>query len=362
MPDFIYTVDPMKKAMGKVQPVTFSEIGVKERADLEEWVIAQPDLLGEDLLIVTTEFDRFDRSDKRLDLLAIDKSGRLVVVELKLELVGAPADQQAIRYAAFVSTMTWEEIVAEFAAWNEVPAEEATQTILEFVGQEELPVLDGRPRIILAAGQLDDPELTSVALWLRGFEVDITCVELTPYRLPGKAEILLVPRVIIPLPEAKEYVVRVERRDAERAVGVERKQKWRSLWRLVNEKWNATSPELLAEAPPGAEHWHRLPFGGNNMEYHWAHVRREGSMRAYLLLKHPDARRLALFNGVVVPDGGPGQIVSRAGTKNPDWIRIEVGLPDGGATDDDQLAAIAVKGMKVVFDATWPILQKHGLA
>jgi hypothetical protein len=68
----------------------------------------------------------------------------------------------------------------------------------------------------LAAGGFDDPEVTSCVLWLRSFGVDIACVEITPYRLPDN-RIALVPRVIIPLPETKDYMVSAEEKEAEQA-------------------------------------------------------------------------------------------------------------------------------------------------
>lgn len=40
-------------------------------------------MLGEDLLVVSIEFDRFSNSSDRLDVLAMDRSGNLVVIELK---------------------------------------------------------------------------------------------------------------------------------------------------------------------------------------------------------------------------------------------------------------------------------------
>ena len=62
----------------------------------------RPEVLGEPLLLITSEFEE---SDKRLDLLLLDRSARLVVAELKLDASGTLADQQAIRYAAFCSTI-----------------------------------------------------------------------------------------------------------------------------------------------------------------------------------------------------------------------------------------------------------------
>ena len=86
MSELLFIVDPVSKQLASVNPVSFEDIGVKERQDLETWVTSHPLVLGEELLVVTSEFDRFDRSDRRLDVLSLDKKGYLVVIELKLDI------------------------------------------------------------------------------------------------------------------------------------------------------------------------------------------------------------------------------------------------------------------------------------
>ena len=61
----------------------FSSHALLERQDLAKWAEQIPAILGEDLLIITLEYDRFDKTNERLDLLGLDKDGTLVVVELK---------------------------------------------------------------------------------------------------------------------------------------------------------------------------------------------------------------------------------------------------------------------------------------
>jgi hypothetical protein len=195
-------------------PTSFSDLGVKERQDLEEWIKDNPDILGEKLLIVTSEYDHFENSDKRLDLLALDGQGKLVVIELKRDVAGTLADLQAIRYAAFCSTMLFDQVVSLRAKFANMSDEDARQDIQEFVGKPEFSTLDNKPRIILAAGGFNDPEVTSCVLWLRDFGVDISCAEITPYRMPD-SQIVLVPRVIIPLPAAREYMVRAEKKESD---------------------------------------------------------------------------------------------------------------------------------------------------
>ncbi|MEJ7648894.1 MAG: hypothetical protein WKF57_07675 [Nakamurella sp.] len=47
-------------------------------AHLQEWILANPQILGTDLMVVSSEYDRFESSegtptDDRLDVLAIDR-------------------------------------------------------------------------------------------------------------------------------------------------------------------------------------------------------------------------------------------------------------------------------------------------
>src|SRR5262245_53692841 len=118
MQDPIYIVAPATKVLTPVQQVSLSDLGIRERKDLEAWVLSHPELLGEPLLIISSEFDRFDKSSRRLDVLVLDQDGTLVVIELKLDLSNTVADQQAIRYAAFCSTMTMDQLVQAMAAYR----------------------------------------------------------------------------------------------------------------------------------------------------------------------------------------------------------------------------------------------------
>ncbi len=161
MSDNIYVVDPVTGDPTVIRSVSFNDIGIKERDDLEKWVVRHPDLLGEPLLIITSEFDGFDKSSRRLDVLALDRNGNLVIVELKLDAGRSLADLQAVRYAAFCSTMTADDMVQMLASFDHCSEEEATDKIRAFTEEEDIPHLDGQPRIMIAAGSINDQELTS---------------------------------------------------------------------------------------------------------------------------------------------------------------------------------------------------------
>jgi hypothetical protein len=212
----LFVVDRNSKTASAAKSPTFAEMTLKERFDLQEWIVACPQLLGEELLIVTAEFDRFDRTSERLDLLAVDRRGKLVVIELKRTAVGSKADLQALRYAAYCSTLGIEDIAELHAAHlkhrthQDLSAPEARDAIMEFLGNPDFDEFDDQPRIILAAEEFP-AEITATLLWLRTYDLDISAVRLRPYRVGD--QLLVDCSVIIPLPEAKDFIVRRERKD-----------------------------------------------------------------------------------------------------------------------------------------------------
>lgn len=84
------------------KPARFSGLNIYERADLQRLLREDISVLGDDLLVISEEFGSWEDARRRIDLLAIDKAGRLVVIELKRGEVGAHMELQAIRYAAMV--------------------------------------------------------------------------------------------------------------------------------------------------------------------------------------------------------------------------------------------------------------------
>src|SRR5262245_48487918 len=84
---------------------TFADAGVRERADLQRLLRQQVDVVSPDTLVVAEEFGEWEDSRRRVDLLGVDKSGNLVVIELKRTEDGGHMELQALRYAAMVSAM-----------------------------------------------------------------------------------------------------------------------------------------------------------------------------------------------------------------------------------------------------------------
>lgn len=223
----------------KAPDKSLGEMGFKERSDLEEWIIQEPETLGEELLVITSEFDKFRDTGDRLDVLALDARGELVVIELKRDTADRTTDLQAIKYASYCSTLTPKDIQEEYRSFwrsrdddladsdEEEIKNQIGQRFVDFLAEcesKEVTVteegwadfeLDNQPRILLAAGDFET-KITSPVMWLNEeYGLEISCVKLETYQCNG--DVYLAPRQVIPIPEAEEYMTRVRKKDAEQS-------------------------------------------------------------------------------------------------------------------------------------------------
>ena len=106
----MYLVDNETKRVTEIKNTSFKNCGLKERKDLQEWIANNPNILGEELLIIQKEFDGFNDTNERLDLLAIDKLGNLVIIENKLDDSGKNVVWQAMKYAGYCSSLKNDDI------------------------------------------------------------------------------------------------------------------------------------------------------------------------------------------------------------------------------------------------------------
>jgi len=206
----MYLVNREENRIEKVTQRTFSEIGFKERDNLQEWIAKNPDCLGEELLIIQKEFDGFNDTNERLDLLAIDKQGNLVVIENKLDDSGRDVTWQVLKYASYCSSLTKEQIRDIYQHFLERQGrnESAVENLIEFFGNTEFKELrlnqGTSQRIIMIAGSFRK-EVTSTALWLTNYKLRIQCFKVVPYA--HNENIYLDVEQIIPMQDVEDYVI-----------------------------------------------------------------------------------------------------------------------------------------------------------
>lgn len=205
----MYILDTEHNKLVKAPKATFSELKLQERKHLQEWIAAEPSSLGEELLIIQKEFDGFADTKERLDLLALDKQGRLVIIENKLDDSGKDVTWQAIKYASYCSSLSKSDIVEIFERHlgNNGMAKE---TIVEFLDASEFDEIELNPdnsqRIFFVAANFRK-EVTSSVLWLANFGLNIKCFKVTPFQYNGK--VLIDFDQIIPIKDTEEYTIKM---------------------------------------------------------------------------------------------------------------------------------------------------------
>jgi hypothetical protein len=208
----MYKLDSESKRLVKLIPKKFGELGLKERFDIEEWIEKSPEILGEDFLIISKELPL--PSGIRLDLLAVDKKANLVVIELKRDDSGSDVEWQAIKYVSYCSNFLSDDIFTYFAQYLESDTDSAKHKIEDFIEEEtQLEKLNQNQRIILLAKEFHS-DVVSAVLWLRDYEVEINCIRLQSY-VDNDGDVFITSDLIIPLPEAKDYVEKKEVKEKE---------------------------------------------------------------------------------------------------------------------------------------------------
>src|ERR1041384_5837102 len=103
--------------LSKIVQITFDQAGLRERTDLQRLLRKQIDVILPNTLVIAEEFGEWEDSRRRIDLLAVDKDANLVVIELKRTEDGGHMELQAIRYAAMVSSMTFDKAVDVYGTY-----------------------------------------------------------------------------------------------------------------------------------------------------------------------------------------------------------------------------------------------------
>lgn len=202
-----------------MQRTSFEAENLHERRDIQRLMKDNISAIDENILVIAEEFGEWSEGGRRIDMLALDKDAHLVVIELKRTNDGGHMELQAIRYAAMVANMTWEQAVQTFQNYMDKNQTEGTAQaeILKFLDWNK-PLEDEfaqNVRIILASANFSK-EITTSVLWLNERDIDITCVRLSLYKLDAK--LVMSADQIIPLPEAESYQIDVRNKRREERI------------------------------------------------------------------------------------------------------------------------------------------------
>lgn len=258
----MYKINKSTNTITPLEQKSFSSLGFREREHLQEWIAKHPSSLGEDFLIIQKEFSGFDKTQERLDLLALDKQGSLVVIENKLDDSGRDVVWQSLKYASYCSGLSVSNIKAIYQDYLNVisPSSNAEENICDFLEAqdfEDVALNKGvTQRIIMIAANFRN-EVTSTALWLLNFNVRIQCMKVTPYSM-GE-DLFLNIEQIIPTKDAEEYMIGMAEK-AQDDVTSAKEEKTRhhirrEFWAKLIPAMNASSSNLYQNISPSAYNW-----------------------------------------------------------------------------------------------------------
>ncbi len=110
-------------------------------------------------IIIQKEFDGFNDTYERLDLLALDMIGTLVIIENKLDDTGKDVTWQTLKYVSYCSTLSKQQIKEIYQSYLDKFAsnKNAEENIVEFFNGKpftEISLNENEQRMILVAGKL----------------------------------------------------------------------------------------------------------------------------------------------------------------------------------------------------------------
>jgi hypothetical protein len=284
-----------------VAETSFSAEGIYERKHIQQLLKAHIGVLDERLMVIAEEFGDWLDSSRRIDLLCLDKGANLVVVELKRTDDGGHMELQAIRYAAMISAMTFDQLVETLARERDKAnpdTDAAKADILAFLGWDE-PDEDnfGRDtRLILAAADFGK-ELTTAVLWLIDRGIDIRCVRLKPYRM-ADGPVLMDIQQLIPLPETASFQTQIGvKRQAERQNRTIRHDIRFKYWERLIARPEA---HLHRHITPGEYSWIGISSGVRGLNLNYVVTQEECGAELYIDRgANADAENKAIFDQLV---------------------------------------------------------------
>ena len=144
----------------------------------EESPLLNEEIFGEELLYIGREI--INRDGKRLDILALDKSGCAVIIELKRDRGRLGVETQALQYLSRISQLKGKNFFKELC--KGLDENDIDQFLNDGIHIENL---NDSARIILVAMQFDK-SLYSMGKWLSEQGVSFKCISYEPIEISGQ--------------------------------------------------------------------------------------------------------------------------------------------------------------------------------
>jgi hypothetical protein len=284
----MYKINRSSNDIEKLEECLFKDLGFREREHLQEWIAKNPEVLGDDLLIIQKEYDGFNDTNERLDLLALDKQGNLVIIENKLDDTGKDVTWQALKYTSYCSTLTTKQILNLFQDYldKEAEGQSAEELVVEFMEfkGDELYLNSGDQKMIFVANHYRK-EVTSTVLWLLDHGINIQCFRTVPFK--RGEDVFLQIEQIIPLPETEEFMIDAKEKkkeDLEKGKGLSDRLKTQfEFWKQYKARM-LQFDSISSLQSPRPQYWFDVPLGksGINLSCTFNTDKNELGIRVYI--------------------------------------------------------------------------------
>ena len=323
----MYKINIQENTLEKVKRTSYKENNIMERDNIQEWIRKDPSILGEELIIIAHEYDKFEVNE-RLDLLAIDKEGNLVVIEVKRDNTGGSVDFQSLKYCSYCSTLTPNQIVEMYEEYLEKfnIDENPIENIMNFLEVELEDMLNSllntSQRIVIIGGEIDKRILSSAA-WLSKNNIDIKCITIEPYLTDDGNEILIDVNQVIPVYDINDYFINKKNIDKSKGKLVQPDdiiEFFNAITSMATSKghkgyYNARKPYMKIYSEVDS----KIVFGLN-------YAKRENEFRIELSGRNTKASKqlLQIYNAnkeIIQKELGY-ECCIKEGIKNSDWLRV----------------------------------------
>jgi len=226
-----------------------------------------------------------------------------------------------------------------------------------FIVNEDFEELDDKPRVMLVAKNFR-PEVTASVLWLRKFDIDISCVKLTPHEIDDD-RIGLVSSILIPLPEAEEYIIRSERKKSSEKTLTRTQEEYLKFYQELVDSIKEKISIPLHEPKPWSVY--QIPTEMSGVHFEWIfHGRPRSSFGVELHFEKGNKEtNLSLLKEIekskneIEKETGEKVIIQEDWGKN--WARLYLEKNEGKMTDE--LKKWAIDKMIIFYKLLQPKLE-----
>lgn len=164
---------------GKLQPAT--RRALSKETLIEDWVAENPRLIGLDALIIGRQV--LTAHGKFIDLLAMDASGNLIIVELKKDKTPREIVAQVLDYGSWVKGLSTPDI---YERAEQYLGQRLSLAFLERFGEAIPETLNGKHSMLIVASELDPSSKRIVEYLSEEYGIAINTVFFKVFGMDGE--------------------------------------------------------------------------------------------------------------------------------------------------------------------------------